>query len=143
MQPDTDSPDRFSPGSELYIDGTRTTVLSSRPHRVGYVVLLAAVPDRDTAETHNGSLLTIEEERLEDLPQNTYYHFQLIDMDVFTDEGEHLGRIVEILDTPGNDVYIVRKDGQRDTLLPAIRDVVRNVDMSSARMTVHLLPGLK
>ena len=143
VQPQTGSPERFASGSELHLDGTPVTVVSARPHRVGYVVRLREVPDRTTAETLRGALLTVPEDRLAELPNDTYYHFQLIDLDVFTDEDEHLGRIAEILETPGNDVYIVRKASQRDLLLPAIRDVVLNVDLTRAHMTVHLLPGLR
>ena len=95
------------------------------------------------AETLRGSWLTIPESDLEPLPDGAFYHFQLVDMDVYTDDGEHLGQIVEIIETPGNDVYIVRKTNERDLLLPAIKDVILDVDVESSRMTVHLLPGLR
>ncbi len=143
VQPQTDSPERFDPGSELHLDGSPVTVVSSRPHRVGLVVRFREIADRTTAETLNGVLLTVPEDSLAELPEDTYYHFQLVDLDVFTDEGECLGRIVEILTTPGNDVYIVRKPERRDLLIPGIRDVVLSVDLDRGRMTVHLLPGLQ
>ncbi len=143
MQSETDSKERFEPGSILYLDGVSTTVTSARRNKAGYVVLLASVPDRTAAESLRGALLTVPEDDLAELPDNTYYHFQLVDMDVFTDEGERLGYIAEIIETPGNDVYIVRKPNERDLLLPAIKDVVLDVDTESSRMTVHLLPGLR
>ena len=77
------------------------------------------------------------------LPAGQFYHYQLIDMDVRSDEGECLGRVSEILTTPGNDVYIVKKSGQRDLLLPALAEVVLDLDLDANRMTVHLLDGLK
>ena len=95
------------------------------------------------AETLRGSWLTIPESDLHSLPDGTFYHFQLVDMDVYTDDGEHLGQIAEIIETPGNDVYIVRKPDERDLLLPAIKDVVLDVDTEASRMTVRLLPGLR
>lgn len=136
-------PERFETGSTLYLDGVATKVTSSRPNKGGYVVLLDAVPDRNMAETLRGSWLTIPETELNALPEGTFYHFQLVDMEVYTDEDEHLGQIAEIIETPGNDVYIVRKTNERDLLIPAIKDVVLNVDVESSRMTVHLLPGLR
>ncbi len=143
MQPQTNSTERFEPGSILYLDGVSTTVTSARRNKAGYVVLLACVPDRTAAESLRGALLTVPEHDLAALPENTYYHFQLVDMDVFTDEDDYLGQIAEIIETPGNDVYIVRKPNERDLLLPAIRNVVLDVDTESSRMTVHLLPGLR
>jgi 16S rRNA processing protein RimM len=143
VQPQTASPERFDQGSTLYLDGIPTRVASMRPNKGGYVVLLESVPDRSAAELLRGAYLTIPERELVVLPENTFYHFQLVEMDVFTDEGEYLGRIAEIIETPGNDVYIVRKPNERDLLLPAIKDVVLNVDTESSRMTVHLLPGLR
>ena len=143
VQPQTDFPERFDPGTELHLDGSRITVVWSRPHRVGLVVRFREIADRTVAETLNGVLLTVPEDSLAKLPDDTYYHFQLIDLDVFTEEGEHLGQISEILTTPGNDVYVVRKPEQRDLLIPGIRDVVQDVDLEQGRMTVHLLPGLR
>ena len=143
VQPQTNSPQRFDPGSSLYLDGAAVKVISSRQNKGGYVILLDSIPDRNAAETLRGSWLTIPESYLDTLPDDAFYHFQLMDMDVYTDEGERLGRIAEIIETPGNDVYIVRKPGERDLLLPAIKDVVMNVDTQSSRMTVHLLPGLR
>ena len=143
VQPQTDLPERFDPGSTLYLDGVAAKVTSSRPNKGGYVILLDLAPDRNVAETLRGSWLTIPETDLEPLPDGAFYHFQLVDMEVYTDEDEHLGRIAEIIETPGNDVYIVRKANERDLLLPAIKDVILEVDTESSRMTVHLLPGLR
>lgn len=143
VQPQTDSPERFDAGSTLYLNGVAAKVASSRRNKGGYVILLDSVPDRNAAETLRGAWLTIPESDLEPLPDGAFYHFQLVDMDVYTDEGERLGRIAEIIETPGNDVYIIRKPDERDLLLPAIKEVVLEVDTESSRMTVRLLPGLR
>ena len=143
VQPQTVFPERFDADSELYLNGSPQTVLSSRPHRAGFVVRLSGVGDRTSADSLRGTILTIPEDDLALLPDGSYYHFQLIDMRVFSDEGELLGTIVEILDTSANDVYVVRGEDGRDVLLPAIREVVLGVDVDAARMTVHLVPGLR
>ncbi len=89
------------------------------------------------------SLLTVPEDEIPDLPEDTFYHFQLIDMNVVSDEGESLGVIVEILDTSANDVYVVRGGEGPDLLIPAIHETVLDVDVDEGRMTVHLVPGLR
>ena len=143
VQPQTDFPERFSPGSELHIKGRRETVVSARPNRGGFVVRLTNVTHRTAADSMRGALLTVPEDNLAPLPEDTYYHFQLIDLHVFSDEGEELGVIAEILDTSANDVYVIRNAAGPDLLIPAIREVVLDVDVDGGRMTVHLTPGLR
>ncbi len=143
VQPQSDFPERFSAGSELHVNGQRETIEASRPYRGGYVIRLSGVTDRTNADSMQGSLLTVQEDEIPALPEGTFYHFQLIDMQVFSDEGEFLGAIVEILDTSANDVYVVRGDGVPDLLIPAIRDVVLDVDVEAGRMNVNLPEGLR
>ena len=57
-----------------------------------------------------------------------------------TEDGTILGQVAEILSTGANDVYLVR--GDRELLLPATSEVIRQVDQASGRLVVHLLPGL-
>ena len=107
------------------------------------MIRLSGVTDRTTADSMQGLLLTVQEDEIPTLPEDTFYHFQLIDMKVFSDEGEQLGAIAEILDTTANDVYVVRGDEGPDLLIPAIRETVLDVDVEAGRMTVHLVPGLR
>jgi 16S rRNA processing protein RimM len=75
------------------------------------------------------------------LEDDEFYLYQAIGLDVYTDEGDHLGHVVDILETGANDVYVVQ--GQRgEVLLPAIDDCVLDVDIAAGKMTVHLLDGL-
>jgi len=118
-------------------------VQRSRPRNTGLVVRFESVSNRDDAEALRGRLLTVPRAEVPTLPEGHFYHYQLIDMVVRSDEGEHLGHVKEILAAPGNDVYIVRKPGERDLLIPALADVVLDVDLASNQMTVHLLEGLR
>ena len=145
IQPFTDSAERFAPGAEVYLDdgATAVEIESARPHRAGLVARLGGVSDRNAAEALAGALLTVPEDSLDALPEGVYYHFQLIGMAVSAEDGEALGEIAEILETPGNDVYVVRKEGARDLLIPALKEVALEIDVPAARMTVRLPPGLR
>jgi 16S rRNA processing protein RimM len=95
----------------------------------------------DDAEKLRGQLVHVPKDEAFPLPEDTYYWHQILDLDVWTTEGEYLGKIVEILDLPANDVYIVQ--GPRgEVLLPAIEDVVVKIDPEQGRMTINVLPGL-
>ena len=76
------------------------------------------------------------------LSEGEYFHFQLLGLQVFTEEGERLGRVCEILETGSNDVYVVSGDGG-ELLLPALADVIRRVDLAERVMVVDLPDGLR
>ena len=108
------------------MNGQPATVVRTRKSRQAIVVKLDLVSDRNHAESLRGAFLTIPPADLEPLPKGSYYHFEVIDSDVWTETGDYLGRVKEILQTGANDVYLVRQDDQ-EILLPAVADVVREV----------------
>lgn len=142
VTPLTSNPDRLAVDAELLIGGRRRRVLEHvEPY--GYPILrFEGYPDRTAAETLRGELIEIDEAELQELPPGEYYIDDLVGMDVVTVEGERVGRLVEVLTTGANDVYVVRREGARDVLIPAIHDVIREVDVAGKRMTIDPLPGL-
>ena len=139
----TDNPGRFARGSRLYLDGRPLRVRSSREHKGGILVKLESVNDRTHAEQLRGKSLSVHAQTSPPLPEGAYYHYQLIDLEVFTREGERLGTIKEILVTGANDVYVVGERDGKDVLIPALRDVVADVDLAANRMVVRLPEGLR
>ena len=77
------------------------------------------------------------------LGENEYFIADLIGLKVVSDEGEELGTLSDVLQTGANDVYVVSKENTPDLLIPAIRDCIRQVDIESGTMQVHLLAGLR
>jgi 16S rRNA processing protein RimM len=76
------------------------------------------------------------------LPEGEHYHHELLGLQVFSDEGQLLGALTQIMVTRANDVYIVRSDTGSEILLPAIESVILEIDLEQGKMVVHLLPGL-
>jgi len=112
-----------------------------RLHSGVALLKLAGCDDRNAAEALRGMLVQIPMEHAVPLEDDEYYHRQIIGLKVETAEGVQLGKVVEILQTGADDVYIVR--GTRgEILLPAVSEVVRRIDLAEERMTVELLPGL-
>ena len=137
----TGSPERFAAGARVYLDGAETAVVSSRPHKGGLVVRFASVAGRTAAETLKGASLTVPRDEVAPLPGGSYYYFQVIGLRVVTNDGDDLGRVHEVLATGGNDVYVVRgPTGER--LVPALKNVVLEVDLDRELMTVNLPDGL-
>ncbi len=136
VQPLTDFPERFQRGAALWMRRRRCEVQRSRWAR-GFVYLgLIGIDSREAAEELRGALLEVPEADLTPLPEGQYYRFQVIGLEVRTTEGRSLGRVAEILSTGANDVYIVR-GGPRELLIPAIEDVVKEVDIEGGRLVVE------
>ena len=150
VYPRTDfAEERFAPGSRLYVrpeGGTPITeveVRSGRKHQNMWIVGFKGLNSIHDVEHWRGLELCVSEEQLLPLPEGTYYIHQLVGLDVWTDAGERLGTLVEVLTPGANDVYVIRRpQRQPDVLLPAIPDCILAVDLVAKKMTVHLLPGL-
>jgi 16S rRNA processing protein RimM len=76
-----------------------------------------------------------------ELPDGQYYECDLIGLVVHTEESQLIGVLEEILDVPGNLVFVVRQ-GAKETLIPAAKELVRAVDVAAGTMTVRLIDGL-
>ena len=78
------------------------------------------------------------------LKKDEYYISDLFGLQVYTEEERYLGELVDIIETGSNDVYVIKKeDREKDLLLPAIKQVIKVVDIEGKRMSVHLLEGLE
>lgn len=138
---ETDFPHRFAPGQRFYILGRPYRCRSARLQGGFAIVKLEGVDTRDDAEALRGLTLEIPASEVPPLPPDTYYHFQLRGLEVWTTGGEPLGQVVEILSTGSNEVLIV--EGPRgQVLIPFIRAVVQAVDLEGGRILVEAVPGL-
>ena len=106
------------------------------------ILKLQGIDTREGAEELASVELEVPIEEVPPLPDGSYYHFQILDMEVWTSAGEHLGIVEDILSTGSNDVYVVRR-GDGEILVPAIEGVVLDVDVQGGRLTVDLPDGLR
>jgi len=139
----TDVPGRLDKGSQVQLNGRPAIIVSSRQAKGLHIVELDTVPDRNTAETLHGALLTIPQDQTPRLPDGTFYHYEILGIDVRTEGGEPLGQVTEIMTTGGNDVYVVSGADSQDILLPAVKDVVLHIDVGKRQMVVRLIEGLR
>ena len=142
IQPMTDRPADFARLTQVYVGAPprRYEVQSFRPYQGNWLLHLVEVSTRTQAEALHDQPILIERVQRK-LEADEYLADQIIGLKVITLAGEALGTVVEILTTGANDVYVVQ--GERgEVLLPARSEVVRSIDLSTATMTVELLPGL-
>ena len=132
-------------GSQVFIGSPDNphTVLSIRSHRSHLILRIEGSEDREAAEAFRGSELLIPMQSAEPLPEGVYYRWQILGLAVVELDGQHLGKVADILETGANDVYIVRGDGPRELLLPAIESVILEVDLDQGRLLVRVPEGLE
>ena len=140
----SDNPARFQVGSNLTVAGQTHAVADFRELPGGYALLrLEGLESVDGVRPLAGEWLIAPEEPVPDLPPGEYYHYQLVGLTVVTDQGEDLGTLQEVLVTGSNDVYVVQSEAGAEILLPAVSQVIKQVDLSAGRMLVHLIDGLR
>ncbi len=97
----------------------------------------------EEAETFKNCVLTAERDMLGELPEGVYYIADLIGCEVFSDEGENLGKISDVFNTGANDIYAVSAPQRKDMLIPVTDDTVKSVDIENKKVIVHLIEGLE
>lgn len=141
VQPATANARRLVCGATVYLGEQPYRIVESRPQSAHLVLSLEGIQTRDQAEVLRGCELQVPAAWLAPLPDGTYYHFQIIGLQVVTAAGESLGAVEEIVETGSNDVYVVRGQG-REVLLPALSHVILRVDLEAGRLVVEPPPGL-
>ncbi len=134
--------ERFAMGATLYVRGDRRKITGLNMSQGYPIVQFAGYHDQTSAETLRGTLIEIDEADLPPLPDGEYYLHDLVGLEVVTSAGETVGTLAQALTTGANDVYVVKREGKSDALIPAIPDVILGVDLEARRMTIEAMPGL-
>ena len=139
----TDDMERFDELEYIYTekDGKKRKINNSW-YRKGLIFLeLEDIDDMDTAESFRDTYISIFDDQLRELPEDSYYLFDLEGMEVYSTEGEYIGKISYVYQTGANDVYeIVNKD--KSFLIPAVKEVVKEVNVKEKKMVIHVIEGL-
>jgi len=133
------------PGTQVFLGPKQQafTVRYLSSHHDQYLLSLEALNLREEAEAYRGGTLFIRFEDTSPLAEDSYYHWQLLGLNVVSDQGENLGNLEEIIETGANDVYLIHSHTGSELLLPAIKSVIQSIDLEKKLMVVHLLPGLE
>ena len=144
----TDFPERYAPGVTLFMgpELDEVEVRQVRPHKGHLLIMLDGINDRTTAEGLRGFWLFVDEADAAELEEGEYWIHDIIGLQVVTDADSMLGKVVDVLATGANDFYIVRPaegvNRGQEILLPAIADVILDVDLPAGILRVHIPEGL-
>jgi len=146
VKPFTDDVERFEELKKVYICKKEkleeVEIEEVKYHKDMVLLKVKGIDNMNEAEKVKGLYLKIDRKNAKKLPKDTYFIADLLGLDVYTDEGEHLGKVNDIYPTGANDVYVIKDEIGKQVLLPGISDVIKEIDLENEKIIVHLLKGL-
>lgn len=144
--PLTDDITRFEDLKTVYIQEKKDLVefkIQEVKYSKNMVLLkLEGIDDIGEAEKFKNFYIKINRKDAVQLEEDSYFIVDIIGCKVFTDENEFLGKVIDVFQTGSNDVYTVKNNEDKEILLPAIEDVIKDIDIANKKIVVKLMDGL-
>lgn len=144
--PLTDSIDRFDKLTDVFIrEGNIEKLLKINNLKTKKNAVILKFEDIDNIEKAKilvPSFLKVKRSNAVKLPKDTYFIFDIIGLEVYTNQNELLGKVDNIISTGSNDVYVVKNKNKKEILIPAIREIIKNIDVKKKRITINMVDGL-
>lgn len=134
--PWADGPDFLCDFERVRIDGKEYAVESCRIQKTCNLLKLKGIETMEDAQKLRGKTVEIYRE---DAPADLIFAAELINMDVVS-YGQHIGKVTDVLDYPGNKVYVVK--GEHEYMIPAVKAFVLSIDLDQNLMEVRLIEGM-
>lgn len=145
VNPFTDDIKRFDELKNIYVrtkgESTLYQIENVKYHKNMVLLKLKGIDSIESAEKLRNAFLEIDREDAVPLEEGTYYIADLIGLEVYTDEGKLLGKVDDIYNTGGKDIYVVKDELGKQILLPGIEEVIKEVILDD-KIIVHLIQGL-
>jgi len=144
--PLTDSIERFNNLATVFLRSENNQIiLNIEKIRIqkGMVILkVKDIENIEEAKTIVGSFLEVERKNAVKLAKDTYFIFEIIGLEVYTEDNVFLGKVEDVISTGSNDVYIVKEKNKEELFIPAIHEVIKNVNLEKKRITINMVDGL-
>ena len=126
------------PGCVVYIGDTHQayTIEKTRWKTPFLLLKFREISDRTAASQLTNQMVFINEAQLDTLPDGEFYYHELIGLNVYDEDDHSLGVLEQILETGANDVYVIRDENGKETLIPAINDMILSIEPEKGRMIV-------
>lgn len=147
IKPFTDDIKEFEDFESIYVQ-RKNELIEFKIEEVRYVknmvlLKLQGIDDINEAEKYRNLYIKVNRNVMPKLPEDSYYIVDLLECEVYTEEGELLGKVDDVFNTGSNDVYVVKDELGKQILLPVIGEVIKNVDISNKKIIVKLMKGLE
>ena len=136
--PLTDFTERFADMKEVMVGDELLHIESCKYLKQFILLKFREYPVREDAMRLTGRLLTVDRSEAVPLEEGEFYTFDIIGLTVYDGAGTELGTVENVLRTGSNDVYQARRPDGRELLIPALKAVVKQIDVAGGRMVVDL-----
>ncbi len=136
--PLTDFPDRFDGMQEVYVGDELLKIEKCRWHQDRLLMKFSKYPVREEAARLTGKMLSVPRNQAADLNDGEYYTFDIVGLSVYDTDENMIGEVTEVLRTGSNDVYAVKRENAPERLVPALKKVVREIDVDGGRMVIDM-----
>ena len=144
--PFTDNVERFEELKKVYIVNKKqrleVEIENVKYHKNMVLLKFKGLEKIEDVEIYKNYYIEIDRKDGKPLEEGEYYIVDLIGLDVYSDEGTHLGKVDDIYNTGSNDIYVVKDELGKQILLPYIDEVVKEINLESHKIIVHLIEGL-
>ncbi len=142
----TDNPEQFEKLKHVFVaqeneNRSEISIQRVRGKNDRFIIKFNGVDNRNQAESLQKCLIEKRLDDVDELPADEYYIFDLMDLKVYTTDFQLLGRIKDVLSLSANDVYVVQGEN-KEYLIPAIKSVVKKVDLEKEIVLVEPIEGL-
>ena len=142
----TDDPLEFEKLKTILVEKNKKLlefeIEEAKLHKNQVLLKLKGINDINEAEKYKGCYIKLPRGKAKKLPENTYFIADLIGIDVFTDNGELLGKVDDIYNSGSADIYVIKNELGKQILLPGIKEVIKEIDVDNEKIIVHLIDGL-
>lgn len=142
VYPYTDYKERFEELDWLYVEEKKYEIEKVRYNGNMAIIKFAGVSDRNAAEALKGKYLYVDRENARELDEDEYFVPDLIDIEVKDEEGNHMGRLSDVIQNSAQDVYEIQMDDGKKFMIPAVAAFILKVDIDNRVMTVRLIEGM-
>ena len=146
VKPFTDDIRRFDDLKKVYVENNKSKkeyeIEEVKYHKDMVLIKFKGIDNPENADLLRNSYLKVNRNDEAKLDKGTYYIVDLLGLDVYSDEGKLLGKLDDIFNSGSSDIYVVKDELGKQLLLPAISEVVKDINLQEKKIIVHILKGL-
>lgn len=146
IKPFTDDITRFDRLEKVYVEIKKSKkqyeIEEVKYHKDMVLIKFKGIDKVEDAELLRNAYLKVNRKDEPELEEGTYYIVDLLGLNVYSDEGILLGKVDDIFNNGSTDIYVVKNELGKQILLPAISEVIKEINLEESRIVVHIIKGL-
>ncbi len=148
VYPLTDYKERLEEVEYIYIENEKDTkfMIENIWYKNNLVILkLESFNNINDVERFKNRNIYIDESQLRELPEDTYYIFELVGLEVYDLEDKYIGKIIDVLKQSAQDIYVIEyntNESKKTFMLPAVKEFVKSIDLEKNKVKIKLIEGM-